>query len=348
MLATMRSDVKTAMCLCLSGVLATSIAGIPRIGLAEEPTSVDTLDAEAAREFDTAIANFERNPAAATRAAAQAARTWRKLVESTPEGPETDAWRQIRIGKTLNSFRLAYQLSEDCRYIEEAVEAANSYLETVPPSSENHAATQAQSESVAGEGKECPISGPDVPDEAEAEGPKEEDSEAGEVEDPKGDANESQNGVTLADNRSPDRSYKLLAITSGVLTGATIVVSLGTGLVRVREPFEGAAYKSILNAARASYEDADPTNNVSYGSEDDMCANARAGAGVNAEVISACDRWDRLGKVAVATGVLTAVFAVSTVVFSVLAVKARRKSEKLSFGVGPLRGGGGLVGTGRF
>jgi len=329
MLPTMRSEIQTAVRFCLTSALAASIALSPRQGSAEPLAGADALDAEAAREFDTAIANVERNPPTATRAAANAARTWLKLVESTPESDDTAAWRQIRIGKTLNSFRLAYKLSDDCQYIYEATDAAKTYLATVPPSSENHVATQAHSDSVAEDGKKCPAPEPET---------------ANEPEGPNDEAANLQSTEPLTDRKMNAKSYKLLALTSGVLTGATLGISLGTGLSRTRAPFEGAAYKSILNAARASYEDADPTNNVSYGPEDDMCANARAGAGINPEVVSACNRWDRLGKVAVATGVLTAVFAVSTVVFSVLAVRARRKGKLLSFGVGPLRGGGGFVG----
>lgn len=115
---------------------------------------------------------------------------------------------------------------------------------------------------------------------------------------------------------------------SGALTGTMLAVSLGTGLSRYREPFRGAAYMKIYDAARASFADGDASNNVNYGSDTDMCKAAGSGdVVVNQEVFDACSDWKRLGTVAIATGIAAGVLGATTITLAALLVRDKRRSE---------------------
>ncbi len=327
--------------LCSVSVLTTALVvgqSYPSVVAAEDPADTEKLDAEAAREFDTAISTQEQNPAAAARAAARAARIWLRLVQAAADDSSKADWRQIRIGKTLNSYRLAYQLTEDCQYIREATQAADQYLGSIPESSSNHTFTAEHKASISDSAPECtneedtsevPTPPQDNDGSSDSDGEREGPEQPPAVELPKDE---------VSDNAKTSKLYVGLAISSGILTGVALGVSLGTGLSRLREPFAGSSYKKILTAAQASYQDSDPSNDVPFGANDDMCAAARANGGINQEVESACDRWDTLGTVAVATGTATAVFAVSTVVFSVLAARKKRREQNLAFSIAPTPG----------
>lgn len=133
--------------------------------------------------------------------------------------------------------------------------------------------------------------------------------------------------------------------TSVSLVGLFGAAALGTGLARVREPFQGAAFSNILDAARASQSDADPGNDVSSAQSADMCALARGSGGGgphNPEVAGQCDRFDALGKASLATGVLAGVSLVAVATF--LGLKLRRgrgrhevASRRIRLAPGPQR-----------
>lgn len=133
------------------------------------------------------------------------------------------------------------------------------------------------------------------------------------------------------------------------LMGVFGAVALGTGLSRVRSPFTGAAYDNILEAARVSREDDDPTNDVSSSTDRDMCADGGQG---NADVARACDRWDSLGRASLATGILAGLSLVAAATF--LGLKLRRGRADRHAGVRGLRFGAsagrqfGLVVSGSF
>ncbi|MDC0720487.1 hypothetical protein [Nannocystis bainbridge] len=116
-----------------------------------------------------------------------------------------------------------------------------------------------------------------------------------------------------------------LAISAG-FTAALLAVSLGTGLSRYKAPFRGAAYNRIYDAAVASYEDADPGNDVAHGVDDDMCSEAN-GSMDGSDVSVACKRWEGLGTAAIVTGVMTGVLGATTIALAAVLAGKRRKSS---------------------
>lgn len=128
-----------------------------------------------------------------------------------------------------------------------------------------------------------------------------------------------------ADDARASRPLIIGLAVSGALTGALLATSLGTGLSRVRQPFTGAAYERIYDAARASHADAIDGNEVGYDAGTDMCAAAREVG--NEEVIDACRAGDRLGKVAIATGVAAGAFAITTAALVGILVRRDKRSR---------------------
>lgn len=150
-----------------------------------------------------------------------------------------------------------------------------------------------------------------------------------------------------------DRGLVVALAVSAGLTGAMLAVSLGTGLSRYKRPFEGAAYKKIYEAAVASHQDTIAGNEVEYGSDDPMCSETNRG--INGDVKDACERWENLGKVAAATGVMTGVLGVTTIALAAVLASRRGKSSraaallrrhKASVGVAPAGRGGVNVNLG--
>lgn len=114
-------------------------------------------------------------------------------------------------------------------------------------------------------------------------------------------------------------------VITGALTGVLLATSLGAGLARAREPFTGAAYRDIYDAARASHTDAVAGNEVGYDASTDMCAAGRQVG--NGRVVAACDTWDRLGGVTIGASVATGVFAVTTAALAIVRHKQRRRAD---------------------
>jgi len=310
----------------------------------------EELDTQAVLDFKSAIENAERSPGEAAQRAASAAQTWQSLVESTPETSETSQWRQAKIGRTLNAYKLAFSLSHDCTHLYHAEDATTNYLNSIDNSSEPYRMVHAHHASVQAQGaEECPARAPmqeppttDTNSTSDSEGRNT--SSLLPVEGPPTSTNPRIGSPTsttapLVDERP--RKFRILAITSGTLAGVSFLISAGTGLSRVREPFNGRAYQAILDAARESTQDENPENNVPHGPNDDMCAIARSNG--NNEVVSACNRWDSLGAAATATGILGAIFTVSTVALSVAALRAKRNS-RVSMRAGFLGHRGVLIG----
>lgn len=136
---------------------------------------------------------------------------------------------------------------------------------------------------------------------------------------------------------------------SASLTGVLLAVSLGTGLSRFKEPFQGAAYARIYEAARGSFDDGVAGNEVDYGAMSDMCSDSARM--INGDVDDACRAWDRLGITAIATGVGAGVMGATTVTLAVLLkrralrdskVMARARSHQMSMGAAPSRRRGAM------
>jgi hypothetical protein len=153
--------------------------------------------------------------------------------------------------------------------------------------------------------------------------------------------------------RAPERRRPGSGVWAALgLAGGLAVVSLGTGLARLRRPFHGAAYQAIVDGAMAADADAVVGNEVGWDAGSDMCALAReAGADggvVNAAIAGRCARWDALGRASVATGVLAGVAAAAAVVLLVVDGRQRRRqvaSTQPRVHLGPLRGGLVLYGS---
>lgn len=154
--------------------------------------------------------------------------------------------------------------------------------------------------------------------------------------------------------KDPTRGLKIGLWTSVALTGALGAVALGTGLARVREPFQGVAYRRIREAAIASLLDGSSSNDVPSDQAVDMCALARYSTGDgtvrNAKVTDACNSYDRVDIAAKVTGVAAGVFLGASVALLGLLLKRRRAppdGRRAQLGATRLPGGGALV-TGAF
>ncbi len=134
--------------------------------------------------------------------------------------------------------------------------------------------------------------------------------------------------ATPAPSRS--RSGVVAAAVSGSMTGIFLGASLGMGLSRLREPFEGFAHRAIYDAAVASWSGG---AKVPYGAGIDMCQQGRDLG--DAGVIRACDNYDRLGKATIATGVLAGVSLATSITFAVRIVRARSRRLHVSAGWQP-------------
>lgn len=152
----------------------------------------------------------------------------------------------------------------------------------------------------------------------------------------------------------PTRGLKIGLWTTVALTGALGAVALGTGLARVREPFQGVAYRRIREAAAASLEDTSDSNDIASDQGVDMCLLARysaePGTVRNTKVTDACNSFDRLEVASKVTGVAAGVFLGASVALLGLLLKRRRATldrRRAQLGATRLPGGGVLV-TGGF
>lgn len=112
---------------------------------------------------------------------------------------------------------------------------------------------------------------------------------------------------------------------SASLTGVFLGVSLGMGLSRIREPFEGSAHRAIHDAAVASWNSG---SQVPYSQGVDICQKGKELH--DAGVMDACSTFHRLGRATIATSILAGVSLVSTTVFTVRVIRARTRDIHLS------------------
>ncbi len=144
---------------------------------------------------------------------------------------------------------------------------------------------------------------------------------------------------------------KSLVIGLGVTAGfaaAALAISLGTGLSRAKGPIQGLAYKNVYDAAVDSYKDDMLGNEVNYAEGAEMCTGDTAAR--NPGVAEACQRYDRLRDVALATGVLAGAALVGTAVFAGLLVRQQRRHgvkragmSHFALGAAPRQEGGWIV-----
>lgn len=151
------------------------------------------------------------------------------------------------------------------------------------------------------------------------------------------------NPQTDSGTKRDDRLLVAGVAVSAGLTGAMLAVSLGTGLSRYKEPFRGAAYQKIHDAAVKSHTDLDVGNEVDYRSDTDMCSEMNREN--NGDVRDACRRWEQLGTTAIVTGVITGALGVTTIALLAVLVKKRRshsnaaallRQHKATLGVSPV------------
>lgn len=136
--------------------------------------------------------------------------------------------------------------------------------------------------------------------------------------------------VGLAERRQPSRrstSEKIALAVTGSLTGLFLGASLGMGLSRVRQPFEGLAHRAIYDAAVASWNGG---AKVPLGDGVDLCQQGRELK--DSGVVRACDSFDRLGRATIATGVLAGVSLATTIALSVKFSRSHRRSLRIATG----------------
>lgn len=130
------------------------------------------------------------------------------------------------------------------------------------------------------------------------------------------------------------------------LAGGFGVAALGTGLSRVREPFQGIAYQKIHDAAVATLNDDDPTNDVSHDGKSDMCGNP-----MDPGVAAACRHHHRLLIATITMGALAGVLLVTSLVVE-RARRTRRAPQAhahaLRLDLGRVSGGLFITFRGRF
>jgi hypothetical protein len=251
-----------------------------------------------------------------------AARLLRDELDRLPENLDNRGRRNLLVSAAVNVYSLAFdQNPKQCEPIVAALLLADVYLRDLLAVYGAAARSSDAYQGVAerrGEldrsrsSHDCPAPTPEpTPPDEPAEPP----AAPG---DPSGDAPPDQ---PAAPNNRP---LVIGVAISASLTVSMLAISLGTSLSRIKDPFTGAAYERIYDAAVASFNDASP--DVDYGTGTNMCQNGREVN--NAAVINACDSWDRLGRAAIATGVLTGVFAATTLTLTGVLIHRKRSQAR--------------------
>lgn len=262
-----------------------------------------------------------------------AARLWAGAFAEPPMDGAAQRQRSIYMFKALKSYRLAFDVdSTQCDVLKEAIASVNKYLveleqrivkDTVLQDEVNALNTQRGLFLSLREDR-CPeaAAGPVVQFFDVASNPSRKAAEEG-----------PQNSDPITPPR-PDpadstgagqRPLVIATITSASIGGVLLATSLGSGLSRASGPAAGAAYKSIYNAAVASVQDGDPSNDVAFGQGNDLCGDdARAR---NIDVNLACRRWHNLKTVAIVTGVIAGVAALVATTTGALLGRKRAKER---------------------
>lgn len=274
---------------------------------------------------------------------AEAARMLRDALAEVPENEANRGQRNLLATQAINAFKLAFDADPaNCGVIGEGLAVAREYVRefedvygaAAKSSDEYTGVVELRGELERGSAlKGCstrpevkPVSRPGpAPDEALP---------------------------TPRDSPSPSRTPLVVGLgVSAGLAATMLAVALGTGLSRAKGPVQGAAYTKIYDAAKASHDDGVDDNEVDYGEGSDMCSGANRTR--NGEVAAACSQYDRLKTVAIATGVVSGVFVVSSVVFAVLLARHKRKygqesalGQRLQIGAAPRLEGGFAVSAG--
>lgn len=320
----------------VSGGLAVALvlASSP-VAAAPAPNAWKQQQAAAAARFDEAGALEAAGDPAAVAAYVDAGRTFTRAARLVaPDHPDRPALLEALTRKALRAFELAHELAPpkppscsdaDRTLLRDALAACDLVLAAPGTAADDLVPTRAAYDrelTACTPKKQPPVASPGPP-----KPPPETKPEAPEPGPATAKPPEPRADTTPAASRrpppaTPEKPPKWPNAGLGVslgLMGVFGAVALGTGLSRVRSPFTGAAYDKILEAARASREDDDPSNDVSSSSDRDMCADGGQG---NADVARACDRWVGLGRASLATGILAGLSLVAAATF--LGLKLRR------------------------
>lgn len=308
------------------------VAAIPSPAAAS-PTEARRLNAAADAEFETGLSYAGSD---APRAAAMVRRAAFLYWEAAQELPETDAHRGARsdlLGKALSAYRQAQQLRPDRQNLEDSLRIVRAYSETLRVAYGDRAASLAEYERArsyepALTHELAPATTTPVDPGAERLGG----APAG-VE----DAPRVAPSPRTIDSTRPRDTRRLtlgLGISAG-LVGVAGVASLATGLALLSDPFRGAKYRAIVEAAAAA-DLAVPENT-------DYCAFGKAQGAEG--VVSACDAYQATQRASLAMGITAGAASVSAVVFGVLLARARRaeaRSRRPQVGLAPSRFGAEL------
>jgi len=290
-----------AMRRMLASVIAVALVVSPRTLMAHAPAS-DVLT--------------RANGLAEAGRFAEAGRLLRDELQRLPESPENRARRNLLATQSINAYTFAFMEESACSLASDALIVARDYLKefmqvygVAARTNDEYNGVRALRDELERDrvAKGCPtLSEPVVT--------------------PPPEATELNSSAPVRPPRTSAPSRTPLAVGLGVSAGLAatmLAVSLGTGLSRAQEPFQGAAFTKIHEAAKASYSDADPNNNVDYGQGREMCSVDTITR--NPKVADACAHWSNLGTVAIATGVVAGVFVLGTAVFTGLLARHKRR-----------------------
>ncbi len=254
-----------------------------------------------------------------------AARLLNDDLDRLPENLDNRSQRNLLVSAAINAYALAFdQNPKQCDSITAALNLADAYLRdflgVYGAPARNSDAYQGVAErrselDQARASHACPAP------------PSKKEQQVEPVDPPPTGPGASSNDLPPTPGKPTPPSNRPLVIgiaISAALSASMLAVSLGTGLSRIKEPFTGAAYENIYDAAVASYSDASP--DVDYGNDTNMCKSGREVN--NAAVINACDNWDRLGQTAIATGVLTGAFAATGLALTGILIHRKRKQAR--------------------
>lgn len=333
------------------GALALTLAlASGPVAAAPAPNAWKQQQAAASARFDEASALEAAGDPAAVAAYADAGRTFTRAARQVaPNHPDRPALLEALGRKALRAFELAHGLAPpkppsctdaDRSLLRDALAACDLVLAAPGTAADDLVPTREayDRELTACTPKKQPVASPETtPKNPPPDTPPETKPEPEPAPEPAPRADT----VPAASRRPPPVTSEKPPVwpTAGLgvslaLTGVFGAVALGTGLSRVRSPFTGAAYDNIVEAARASREDDDPTNDVSSSTDRDMCADGGQG---NADVARACERWVGLGRASLATGIIAGLSLVAAATF--LGLKLRRGRTSRHAGVRGLRFG---------
>ncbi len=325
------------ICTCIIAALLTVTIATPPRFVQATADPVQAINAAAHDRFDAGDAAAQLGDTVAAVAAFQdSARLWLRAVDELAGDATRQGERSGYLSKAINGLRLAFERdTKRCDLLIDALKRINAYIkEGAKPGQEAEDAVAEQRGRILAlredhcKPPEADLDGnrllvvPSSP--SEAHPPPEERREPSSTKEDI--VVEPAPSIPLKPVASRPRTLVVATAATASLTVVLGTISLGTGLSRVQQPFHGAAYQSILDAAIASEMDGDPTNDVSSDMNTNMCGELAVAR--NDDVATSCHRFAALGTTSIVTGVLAAVAGVAAIATGILL--SRRQPQRSS------------------